>query len=167
MATVTTVTYATNADLVLTTLQSLTDTSIMGTLEVSNVSNGYVDVLVGGVFAVSTTAAAGDTIDVYAYGSYDVDTAHANTGGIGTTHTGIDEVLTLDTEIILKNLPLLVSVATETDSLDYHWGPVSLASAFGGVVPTTWGIIVHNQSDTTLDSSGNIISYTGITYTNT
>ena len=47
---------------------------------------------------------------------------------------------------------------------DYEWGPVSVAEVFGGVLPSKWGLVVHNDSGAALHATGtnNSTRYFGI-----
>lgn len=167
MAVVTT-TYATTAACTVTNIESLTADAWASATQVDNTSNNYVDVLVGGVMVTSATPVAGDTINIYVAATYsdtdtDVGGAVDTTGAIGTA----TEVLTETTEFIKENLTLLAVVTADTTSAEqYHFGPISVASAFGGVMPRKWTIIVHNNTTETM-GTGNTIDYTGITYTST
>jgi hypothetical protein len=163
-----TTTYAATAACTVTNIESLTSGAYASTTQVSNTSTNYIDVLVGGVVVTSATPVAGDTIDIYIVATYsdtdtDVGGAVDTTGAIGTA----TEVLTETTEFITENTTLLAVVVADTTSAEqYHWGPVSIASAFGGTMPRKWTIIVHNNTTETM-GTGNTIDYTGVTYTST
>jgi hypothetical protein len=73
---------------------------------------------------------------IYAYGSAD-----------GTTYpdgvTGTDGAYTL---LSPTNLRPIGSINTPTASGTYTSEPIGVAAAFGGTLPTKWGIIVQNLS---------------------
>lgn len=167
MATVTTTTYAAAADLTVTSWGTglAADQWGFSTL-VDNQTNKYMDVLVGGILEVgATTPAAGDTMDIYTYAMYDEGVTNALTGGIDNLLPGTDAEETEGTDFQKENLILLAVVSAEAN-VGYRWGPVSVAAAYGGVLPVKWGLVLHNNGGATM-ATGSIASYVGITYTST
>ena len=157
--------YASAVNLTLTSWGTgLADTQIGATAIVDNTSNLYVDVIVGGLFEIgATTPAAGDYINVYVYGSYDTGTSSALTGGIDGLFTGADEEEVDGTDLILTHMPLITTLEAESN-IGIHWGPTGIAQFFGGVMPPKWGLVMENQSDSTM-AAGSLVEYIGITYT--
>lgn len=137
------------------TLASLNaDTNLLTGQEsaaIDNSSNLYLDYLVSGkIRAVSTAARA---IEVWAVGSWD-----------GTTwpdvFDGTESAETITSASIKASVCRLVSaIATDntgTTDRDYHFGPVSIAAAFGGVVPVKFVLFVTHSNTSALNStSGN------------
>jgi len=123
---------------------------------VDNATNLYEDVLIFAVLVTGTGSGAGDYIDVYAAGSVDGAGAEysGEASGSDGAYTGTD-----------ANLKFLGRVATASASTTYEAGPWSLATAFGGVMPDRWTIVVNNKSDSTLATAGNQIEYIGVTHT--
>ena len=151
MATVTT-NYAAAASLTLT-VTSLADGGYRESTAVDNSTNKYVDALVGGKIQIGAPSADG-TIAIYAYGSYDGTEYTAGvTGTDGTITWGTTGSTGLDG---YPNLPLLgvVNVDATDDSDDCRWGPFSVAQAFGGVLPTKWGVIIKNSTGASLHATG-------------
>jgi len=151
MATVTT-NYTAAASLTLT-VTSLADGGYRESTAVDNSSNKYVDAIVGGKIQIGAPSADG-TIAIYAYGSYDGTEYTAGvTGTDGTITWGTTGSTGLDG---FNNLPLLgvVSVDATDDNDDCRWGPFSVAQAFGGVLPTKWGVIVKNSTGASLHATG-------------
>jgi hypothetical protein len=137
---------------------------IGASLIVDNATNLYVDVFVGGLLEIGTTTpAAGNTLDVYVYGRYDQATAAALTGGIDALFTGADEEETDGTDLILAHLPLIASLEAESN-IGIHFGPTAIAQFFGGVVPESWGLVLHNNGAATM-AAGSLAEYIGVTYT--
>jgi len=142
------------------TLASLTDGSYRQSLAVDNSSDKYVDAVLGGSIRTGGTApTAGGTIEVYAYGSWDG----------GTTYTagcsGTDLAYTANGEEGL--LRLVETIVVDTDiNTDYVFGPVSMASVFGGILPVQWGLVIVNNCGTSasLNASGHLIEYQGVKY---
>lgn len=147
------------AQTVTITLTSLGDDSWRQSASVDNGTNLYVDAHVGGSIQTGTSPTANNVISVYAYGTYDGTTF---TGGA----SGSDASYTADGEETLFRLLETIQVDATSDQ-DYVWGPVSVASAYGGVLPETWGIVVHNDSGAALNATGtnNECQFFGITYT--
>lgn len=141
------------------TQTSLANASWRQSTVVDNTTNLYVDALVGGSIQVGTSPTSGEWIGIYAYGTYD-----------GTNYTagcsGSDAAYTADGEEGLLKLLTVITVDATSDQ-DYVWGPVSVAAAFGGVMPSKWGIVVRNETDVTTNATGtnNEAQYIGITYT--
>lgn len=161
MATVTTTTYSTAQTVTITFTSSFTDGSWRQSTAVDNGTNMYIDAHIGGSIQVGATPTAGGTFDIYAYGTYD-----------GTNYTagcsGSDSAYTADGEE--DELMFLTSITVDaTANENYVWGPVSVASAFGGVLPETWGIVVENNTGDTANATGtnNEVQFFGITYTST
>ena len=156
--------YASAASLTLT-LTSLADGGYRESTVVDNGTNKYMDALVGGKVQIGAVAADG-TIAFYVYGTYD---GTEYTAGV----TGTDGTITWGTTGTTgvegyNNLYLLgvVSVDTTDDNDDVRWGPFSVASAFGGVMPTKWGVIVKNSTGTAFHATGtnNECQFMGIKY---
>ena len=162
---VTNVTYASEVNLTVTSWGTGLAADQWGfSAIVDNSSNNYMDVLVGGLLEVGTTTpAAGDTLDIYVYGNYDTATSSALTGGIDALITGTDAEETEGTDFQKENLNFLISVSAEAN-VGYHWGPIAIASAFGGVVPPKWGLVLHNNGGATM-AAGSLAEYIGVTYT--
>lgn len=131
-----------------------------------NTSNRYVDVLVGGIIELdATTPVAGDTLDVYVVGNYDVDTTTDMTGGIDALFNASTEEVP-DTDFVIANLILLKSVAIEATvpatAQGYHWGPIGIAQFFG-TMPQKFMLVLHNNTGGTL-ATGSDVNAVGITY---
>lgn len=160
MATVT-LNYAGAAGTAITlTLTSLANGIWRQSASVDNTSNLYVDALVGGSIQVGTTPTLGGTIDIYAYGQYDAS------GEYTAGASGSDADYTADGEQYLLKPVATIIVDADSD-IDYEWGPTSIAQAFGGIMPQRWGLVVENNTGSTLNATGtnNKTAYTGIKYT--
>jgi hypothetical protein len=164
MSTVT-VNYAAAASITITLDNNLADGDWRESTAVDNSSNKYLDAQVGGVVKIGAVSADG-YFAVYAYGSYDGTNYTAGLTGSdgevtwGTTGTtGVDSYL---------NLPLLgvVTVDTSDDNDEVRWGPFSVAQAFGGQLPTKWGIVVQNKTGVAFNSTttNNECQFIGIKY---
>lgn len=158
MATVQTA-YATPTTLTIT-LTSLASSATAGR-ESTAVDNGttlYLDALV----QVKTKLAAGTpandkAIYVYAYGSVDGTT-------FPDTVTGVNAAITLNDPTQLR----LIGVINATTSAQVCLSePMSVAQAFGGILPETWGIVVRNYSGVALSSTAgdHEVDWVGVTQT--
>ena len=161
------VAYASSAGITCT-VNNKADGVYQSSAAVSNTTNLYMDCLITGSVQVGTVTADG-TFSIYAYGSVDGGTVYS--GGLDGTNTAITWGTTPSTSSVegYNNLKLLgvVSVDTTDDDNDIEFGPFSLASAFGGVVPNSWGIVFLNETGATTHTTGtnNTFDYVGITYT--
>lgn len=168
MATVS-VNYAANSAQITITLTSLANGGYRESAAVDNSSNLYVDALVSGSIQVGAVSADG-SISIFGYGSVD-DGATQYSGGLAGTNETITWGTTPSSSSIegFNNLPLLgvVSVDTTDDNKDIEFAAFSVAAAFGGVLPKSWGVVVLNESSVALHATGtnNTIDYLGIKYT--
>ena len=94
----------------------------------------YVDIVLGGSFTGPSTGSANGVIEIYAYGSWDGGTTYTSDA------TGTDGNLTLvaATKYVLHIVHVVVTNTTNGEV--YKWGPISLASVLGGVIPAEWGL---------------------------
>ena len=172
MATVTTTTYATDADLAVTAWTSTLLTGEAATSAIfDNSSTKYVDVLIGGDIAASTvtgTIIAGDSWDIYIHAQYS-DTA-TDMGGAIDALLGAAAENVVNTDWVLANAILMVSVqpeGTPDATQDYHWGGFSVASFFGGTMPKRFMLSLHNNTNDAALGTGSTVNTIGVTYTNT
>lgn len=140
------------------TLASLASASARQSSVVDNSSNLFLDVLVYVAAKLQSGSPSSDkALYVYAYGSED-----------GTNYTdnatGSDAAITLRVPNNLR--PIGVISAPDSGALTYKSNPMSLAAAFGGVIPRKWGIVVLNSTGITLSATGgdHAASYTGVYY---
>jgi hypothetical protein len=128
------------------TLAGLANNGARSALAVDNTTNLYLDALVqmqikSGASGVSATG----TVLVYAYGSADGGTSYPESAG---TDTGV----TLSVPAT-PNVVLIRSMNVVANATTYISEPASVAGAFGGILPSKWGIIVVNQSGAALDGT--------------
>lgn len=125
------------------TLASLGVNGIASCTAIDNSSNLYDDALVqikiktGG----SGTTATG-VINIWAYASADGGTSYPD--GCGTnTASGTTNV----------DLRLIGQLSATVNATTYISNVMSVAAAFGGVLPQFWGIAIENRSGGSLDST--------------
>jgi hypothetical protein len=126
---------------------------------VSNTTNKYLDYAIGGVVRTGTTVTAG-TIELWAYGSRNDTPAYPD------VFDGTDSAETVTSADIKRGaLKLLGSIPNDTtNSRDYHFGVVSLAAAYQGIIPKNHGLFLTHSSVAALDSTGSnhVFNHTGI-----
>ena len=159
---VTQITYASTINVATTSWSSLAAGAYAASALVVNTTNLYVDAIIGGS-VLTGTGVAGDSVQIYAMGNYDIGTATRFGGAIGIAFATGDSVQVVDTDFRAENLILLGSIDTFDSTVTLHFGPYSLASAFGGLMPQNWEIMIHNNGAT--HGAGGDLTYVGITYT--
>lgn len=118
---------------------------------VANGSNLWIDYLITGKITCGTSPTAGNTIEIWAFGSYDdapnsvlyPDVLGASDAAVTFTSNNVKQVAVRPLSFI--------TVDSATDR-SYYFGPVSLATCFG-FVPIHWGVVVINGSGVALNSS--------------
>lgn len=157
----TTITYGTSTSITCT-LASLASSSTAGrgSAVVDNTTNKYDDALLTIAVKTSASALANDkACYIYLYGSEDGTVYNASSA----ESVGTDAAVTFDTTTNLKGpFPLYCSTTSTT-----YRTVISVAQAFGGVMPRKWGFVLQNYTGQNLDSTeGNHQkTYTGITET--
>jgi hypothetical protein len=157
MATATT-NYGSSAAITLT-LTSLGNGSWRQSTVVDNSTNKYLDALAGGSVQVGTSPTANSAIEIYAYGERD------DAGNYTSGASGSDGSYTADGEEDELKLLEVITVDGTSDQ-DYEWGPVSVAQAFGGILPRKWGLVFKNGTGAAFNGTGsnNETKYQGIKF---
>ena len=130
---------------------SLADAAARESTAIDNATNLYLDAVV----RIQTKGSAGSTLTlaVYAYGSVD-------TGTYTDSATGTDAAFTAANILNSKR----VGTVQMNGTTAVVAGPMSVAAAFGGVLPTKWGLIIRNDSGGALSSTAgdHVIEYQGV-----
>lgn len=124
------------------TLASLANAGFRSSAALDNSTNLYLDALVQ--LKVKTGASgtsASGVVNVYAYASADGGTTYPD--GCGTD-TGISTA---------AELRLIGQVNVAANATTYVSNTMSVAAAFGGVLPDFWGIAVQNLAGSALDGT--------------
>ena len=108
----------------------------------TSTTNNIVDALVR-VQATVGTVASPNQIVVYVYGSED-GTNYAGNSGTSDDVDGTAKALTALQSP--TNMRLLGVISTMVSSATVKSQPMSVAAAFGGVMPRKWGIVVQNTT---------------------
>ena len=140
------------------TLNALAASATAGraSVEVDNTSTKYLDALVQVKVTVGTVS-GNKVVNVYAYGTVD-ETNIGYTGHNGGI-TGVDAAYTLVEPTMLR---LIGTLPCPTSSVAHVSMPMSVAAAFGGVLPEKWGLFLINDTGAALAGSGNAVYYRGI-----
>ena len=146
--------YGTASDLTITLASLASDTNLLAGRESATLDNTTtlaLDYLISGKVTAGTSPTASRSIEVWAVGSWD-----------GTTwpdvFDGTDSAETITSADIKASIcRLLAAMATaNTSDRTYPFGPVSLAAAFGGVLPPKVVLFVTHSTGVNLNStSGN------------
>lgn len=150
--------YASSANFTIT-LASLATAGARESTAIDNSSNLYIDAMVYVAVKLQAGSPGSDkAVYIYAYGSEDGT-------NYGDNVTGSDAAVTMRSP---SNLRLIGVINTpDSGALTYKSHPMSVASAFGGILPRKWGIVVVNKTNITLSATegDHDYNYTGITET--
>jgi hypothetical protein len=143
--------YGTATDLTITLASLATDANLLTGREsaaIDNTSLLVLDYLVSGKITAGTSPTAARSIEVWAVGSWD-----------GTNwpdvFDGTDSAETITSADIKASVcRFLAAMATaNTSDRAYHFGPVSLAAAFGGVLPPKIVLFVTHSTAVALNAT--------------
>jgi len=143
--------YGTASDLTITLASLATDANLLTGREsatIDNTSSLVLDYLVSGKITSGTSPTAAKSIEVWAVGSWD-----------GTNwpdvFDGTESAETItSTDIKASVCRYLAAMATSaTSNVAYHFGPVSLAAAFGGVLPPKVVLFVTHSTAVALNAT--------------
>lgn len=151
--------FGTTTQFTVTSLHSLASSATSGwqSASVSNTTDGWDDALVQVVLSFASTAPANSKCAfVFAYGSVDGTTFPEPLSGSQGTVTVPDVTAYAQAFRLIGTIPYNTTGATVESS------PFSIASAFGGVLPPAWGIVVVNHSGAALASSGSSAFWRGV-----
>jgi hypothetical protein len=128
----------------------------------TSTTNNIVDAMVTvAVTLGAITPTASTNILIWAYGSENGTTfCGAQSGSVEALGTDSAETIDVDG----NNLVYLGSIHCHTASIQLLSKPMSIASAFGGIMPRKWGIIIQNQTGLALAASGHGVEYSEIYY---
>lgn len=136
--------YGSNNQAITCTLASLANNGARSAAAVDNTSALFLDAFVQvKVKSGASSVSASGLVNVYAYGTVDGGTSYPE--GCGTD-TGV--TLTAPTNLRLVGVINVVANATS-----YISEPMSVAAAFGGILPDHWGIAIENKTGAALDAT--------------
>jgi hypothetical protein len=135
--------YGTASDITITLASLASDTNLLAGREsaaVDNTTTLALDFLVSGKITTGTSPTAARSIEVWAVGSWDGTNWPDVFDGTDSTET----ITSADIKASICRLVAAMATANTTDRT-YYFGPVSIASIFGGVVPPKFVVFpVHN-----------------------
>jgi len=143
--------YGTASDLTITLASMATDTNLLTGREsatIDNSANLFLDYLVSGKITAGTSPTAARSIEVWAVGSWD-----------GTSwpdvFDGTESAETITSADIKASICRFVAAMATANTSDrtYHFGPVSLAAAFGGTLPPKVVLFVTHSTGQNLNST--------------
>jgi hypothetical protein len=146
--------YGTASDVTITLASLASDTNLLTGREsdvIDNTSLLVLDYLVSGKIAAGTSPTAARSIEVWAVGSWDGTNWPDVFDG---TESG-ETITSADIKASVCRFLAAMATANTTDRV-YHFGPVSLAAAFGGVLPPKVVLFITHSTGVALNStSGN------------
>jgi hypothetical protein len=129
----------------------------------NNVTDHLVQVTLKGPATV--TASAATQVNLYAYGSID-GTIWSGSDTTNELIDGTDKAITWSANgnnAVFLGAAKATTTASGT-SITYKSEPMSIAAAFGGVLPAKYAIVAQNQSGAALASSGHSIAVSELSY---
>lgn len=144
--------YASSGALTITLASLATDANLLTGREstaINNTSNLYLDYLLAGKITTGTSPTDAKSIRVYVYGSTEDSPTYPD------VFDGTDSAETVTSAGIRDAcLQLAAVIATNNTSDRTYWfGPISVASLFGGVLPKYWGVFVVHDTGVNLNST--------------
>ena len=145
------VAYAAASDLTITLASLASDTNLLAGREsavIDNTSTLALDYLVSGKVTAGTSPTASRSIEVWAVGSWD----GTNWPDVFDGTESAETITSADIKASICRLVAAMATANTSDRV-YHFGPVSLAAAFGGVLPPKVVLFVTHSTAVALNST--------------
>ena len=143
--------YPAASDLTITLASLASDTSLLTGREsavIDNSTNLYLDILVSGKITAGTSPTASRSIEVWAVGSWD----GTNWPDVFDGTESAETITSADIKASVCRFVAAMATANTSDRT-YHFGPVSLASAFGGTLPPKVVLFVTHSTGQNLNST--------------
>jgi hypothetical protein len=116
-------------------------------LAIDNTTNLYIDYLISGRITTGTTPTVSKQIQVWAVGSWDGTIWPVVFDGTNSART---IALANQKNAVCRLVAAMVNTATS--NIAYPFGPVSIASVFGGVVPPKFSLFVTHDTVAALNA---------------
>jgi hypothetical protein len=128
---------------------------------ISNTTNLYLDYLLAGQITVGTTPTSATQIRIYAVAPLN------DTPTWPDVFDGTDSAETITSVGVrdgFAKIASVINVDSTTSNRAYYFGPISIASLYGGSLPTRWAIFVTHNTGVNLNATaGNhVISITPV-----
>ena len=117
---------------------------------VDSTSNLYTDYLIGGKITTGTSPTTAKTIEVWAYG--EIEDAPLYPDVLDGTDSA-ETITSVDIKAAILR-PIAIMLTDATSDRAYWFGPVPLASVFGGTLPPRWGVFVVHDTGVNLNATG-------------
>jgi hypothetical protein len=143
--------YPAASDLTITLASLASDTNLLTGREsatIDNTTNLYLDILVSGKITAGTSPTASRSIEVWAVGSWD----GTNWPDVFDGTESAETITSADIKASVCRFVAAMATANTSDRV-YHFGPVSLASAFGGTLPPKVVLFVTHSTGVALNST--------------
>jgi hypothetical protein len=143
--------YPAASDLTITLASLASDTNLLTGREsatIDNTANLYLDILVSGKITAGTSPTAARSIEVWAVGSWD----GTNWPDVFDGTESAETITSADIKASVCRFVAAMATANTSDRA-YHFGPVSLASAFGGTLPPKVVLFVTHSTGVALNST--------------
>jgi len=143
--------YGTASDLTITLASLASDANLLTGREstaINNTTDLVLDYLVSGKITAGTSPTASKSIEVWAIGSWD----GSNWPDV---FDGTDSAETITSSDMKSSVCRFVAAmaTSATSNVAYHFGPVSLAAAFGGVLPPKIVFFVTHSTAVALNAT--------------
>lgn len=144
--------YASSAALTITLASLATDANLLTGREstaVDNTTNKYLDYLLAGKITTGTTPTDAKLIRVYVYAQLEDTPVYPD------VFDGTDSAETV-TSADIRNVAIKLAAVMATNNTSdrtYWFGPVSIASLFGGAVPKRFGVFVTHDTAVNFNST--------------
>ena len=143
--------YPAASDLTITLASLASDTNLLTGREsatIDNSTNLYLDILISGKITAGTSPTASRSIEVWAVGSWD----GTNWPDVFDGTESAETITSADIKASVARYLAAMATANTSDRA-YHFGPVSLASAFGGTLPPKVVLFVTHSTGQNLNST--------------
>ena len=143
--------YPAASDLTITLASLGSDTNLLTGREsatIDNATNLYLDYLISGKITAGTSPTAARSIEVWAVGSWD----GTNWPDVFDGTESAETITSADIKASVCRFVAAMATASTSDRT-YHFGPVSLAAAFGGTLPPKFVLFVTHSTGVALNST--------------
>ena len=128
---------------------------------VDNTTNLDLDHLLSGVISAGTSPTAGTVVEVWAYAAISI-ASNVGTFPDGISGTDAPKAMT-SANVKYPGLRLVAAMAVDSvTGRNYAFGPVSIASLFGGYLPQQWGVFVVHSTVAALNAAQVALQYARI-----
>ena len=143
--------YPAASDLTITLASLASDTNLLTGREsatIDNSTNLYLDILISGKITAGTSPTASRSIEVWAVGSWD----GTNWPDVFDGTESAETITSADIKASVTRYLAAMATANTSDRT-YHFGPVSLAAAFGGTLPPKVVLFITHSTGQNLNST--------------